>query len=317
MNDHSRAAFLGAAGALAFAPLAAGAQQLITIRGTTAIDDPATPYLYAIQSGLFKKNGIDATVERSTSGAAATSAVVGGSFEVGKASTVSFMNAFARGLPIIAIAPAGEFDPARPNAHLCVKPDAPIKTGGADLNGKTVAVSALNDIFTLAVKAWVDQHGGDSSTIKLTEVPISSAVEAVASGRIDAAVVIEPFLAQAIAAKQVRSLGDVVESLGTHHIDSLWFTRVAYTQQQPDAVNRFIRVMREAAIYVNAHPVETAPILVEFAKVQTKDVGKVRVLQGVKLDPALLQPTLDAAFKYGMIPKHIDAKDMIYSGALR
>jgi len=40
-------------------------------------------------------------------------------------------------------------------------------------------VSALNDFFSLASRAWTDAHGGDSTTIKLTEIPMSQAGAAV------------------------------------------------------------------------------------------------------------------------------------------
>ena len=82
------------------------------------------------------------------------------------------------------------------------------------MNGKIVAVSALNDLFSIAVRAWVDAHGGDSSTLKLLELPTSAVAVALTSGRIDAAVMIQPFLANALAGGSVKSIGDPVGALG-------------------------------------------------------------------------------------------------------
>ena len=60
---------------------------------------------------------------------------------------------------MIWIAPAGEYDSSMPmRLALIVRADGTIKTG-ADLNGKTVGVSGLNDIFSLGVRAWADKHG--------------------------------------------------------------------------------------------------------------------------------------------------------------
>ena len=42
---------------------------------------------------------------------------------------------------------------------------------GKDLNGKTIAVIALNGITHIAARAWIDQNGGDSATAKFIEVP--------------------------------------------------------------------------------------------------------------------------------------------------
>jgi NitT/TauT family transport system substrate-binding protein len=316
MLDVPRSVFLGSLALTVLAPRSGEAQTLTAIRATSAIDDPATPYLYAIESGLFRKNGIDATLERSTSGAAAASAVVGGSFEVGKASVISFLSAHVRGLPLVAVAAAGDYDAAKPTAALAVRPDATIRTG-ADLNGKIVAVSAINDLFSLAARAWIDAHGGDSSSVKFIELPMSSAAATIASGRVDAAVMVHPFLARALEAGTIRVAGDPVSALGNHHTDSLWFTTIAYAQKNPGVIDRFMRTIRDAAVYVNGHPTETAPLLTKFAKMDSTDAMTHRTLQGTRLDPVNLQPMIDAAARYKTIPERFDAKDLIYANALR
>jgi NitT/TauT family transport system substrate-binding protein len=311
----SRHAFVRALALATMAPRLARADALATLHATSAIDDPATPFLYGIESGLFRRYGIDASIERSTSGAAAASAVIGGSFELGKSSVISFLSAHVRGLQLVAVAPAGVYESTNPTAAIVVKPDGPIRTG-ADLNGKVVAVSALNDLFSLAVRAWVDAHGGDSSTLKLLELPMSATTGAVATGRIDAAVMIQPFLARALETEAVRSLGDPVAAIGSHHTDSVWFTSIDYARKNADTVARFMRAIREASIYVNGHRPETAHLLAEFAKVDPSDVGRLRVLQGTRLAGDDLQPMIDVAARYGVIPQKFDAKDIIYAGAL-
>ena len=43
----------------------------------------------------------------------------------------------------------------------------------ADLNGKTAATPALNDLNQLVISTWVDKNGGDSKTMKWIEFPNS------------------------------------------------------------------------------------------------------------------------------------------------
>ena len=140
---------MGAAAAAALLPRAGSAQALTTLRATSAIDDAATPFLWAMESGLFRRNGLDASLERATSGAAAASAVVGGSFEVGKSSVMSLLSAHVRGVPVVAVSAAGDYDHTRPASAVVVRPDSPVHSG-ADLNGKIIAVSAINDSFSLS-----------------------------------------------------------------------------------------------------------------------------------------------------------------------
>lgn len=210
-----RLTFMGAAAAAACLPRPGSAQALITLRATSAIDDPAVPFLWAMETGLFRRNGLDASLERAASGAAAASAVVGGSFEVGKSSVMSLLSAHARGVPIVAVSAAGEYDRSRVAAAsaIVVRPDSPVHSG-ADLNGKILAVPALNDSFSLSVRLWVDTTGGDSSTLKLVELPMNSAIVALTSGRVDAIDLVPPYLGPALSSGAVRSVGDAVAATG-------------------------------------------------------------------------------------------------------
>src|SRR5580692_3554709 len=204
----------GIAALCALSPAARAAADVpAVVHAASSIDDDATPFIWAIQSGLFRRNGIDADLARATSGAASVAGVIGGSFQIAKSSVTSLCAAHSRGLPLIWIAPGGEYDNALPPViGLIVRADGPIKTG-SDLNGKTVGVSALNDFFSLAARAWTDAHGGDSSTIKLTEIPMSQTSAAVATGRVDAAIVVQPFFEQAKADPKVRIIGDPSSAL--------------------------------------------------------------------------------------------------------
>ncbi len=304
------AAGVAALGAPAFAdatPLHAG----------SSLDDDATPFIYAIQSGLFQKVGIDASLQRAASGSAVASGVIGGAFDLGKSSITSLCAAFARGVPVTMIAPAGEFDVNVPLAiALIVRSDAPIASG-ADLNGKTVAVSAINDFFSLATRAWVDAHGGDSSTIKLVEVPMAQVGATIEAGRIDAGVIIQPFLAAALVDGKIRALGNPGAALGAHYMQSCWFTTAAFAAKNPDTIDHFMHAMRDAATYVNGHHAETSDLLAKFTGLDPSHLSPVRIHQGVRIDPAQVQPLVDLQAKYKMIPQGFDVHQLIYPAALR
>jgi NitT/TauT family transport system substrate-binding protein len=315
-----RSTFVASLGALAVLsrPIAARAAATApaVIHAASSIDDDATPFIWAVQTGLLGKNGIDADLQRATSGAASVAGVVGGSFQIAKSSVTSLCTAHSRGLPLIWIAPGGEYDGSLPPViGLIVRADGPIKTG-ADLNGKTVGVSALNDFFSLASRAWTDAHGGDSSTIKLTEIPMSQASAAVATGRIDAAIVVQPFFETAKSDPKLRIIGDPSSALGAHFMQSCWFTSADFAAKNADVVDRFIRVMREAATYVNGHHAETADIVPKFMKVDVEPL-KVRIPLGVRFNPPQMQALIDTQARYKMIPVAFDVHDVIYPGALR
>jgi NitT/TauT family transport system substrate-binding protein len=201
----SRRSLVTSLACAAAAPAAAFSQTLRTIKAAGVPEDSATPVLWAQQSGIFRRYGIDLQLEKQRSGAAIVAGVLGGAYQIGKSSLAALIVAHTKGLPLVCIAPCGLYDAANPVIALLVKADSPFRTG-ADLNNKTVAVSSLNDVYTLATKAWVDQNGGNSSTLKLVELPVTAVAEAVAIGRVDAAGCAMPELQEALDGGKVRVL---------------------------------------------------------------------------------------------------------------
>jgi NitT/TauT family transport system substrate-binding protein len=124
-----------------------------------------TDCYYAVKTGMFARNGLDVTLEATSSGAAATAAVVSGTYPIGKSSLLALMSAHLQGIPLVAVAPAILNEPQNPRSLLQIAPDSPYKTG-ADLNGKTIGVPALGDATSVAIRAWVDKTGGDWHSLK-------------------------------------------------------------------------------------------------------------------------------------------------------
>jgi ABC-type nitrate/sulfonate/bicarbonate transport system substrate-binding protein len=311
-----RNAFLASLGALSVAGRpATAATALATIRAAATLDDDATPYIYAMQSGLFRRYGIEADLQRAVNGASIAAGVLGGSFEVGKSGVTTLSSAHARGVPLVWIAPAGEYDSSQPGrVALVTRTDSAIKTG-ADLNGKTIGVSGINDVFSLGVRAWTDQHGGDSATLKLTEIPMSQAALAAETGRLDATVVIEPFLQLAVAGGKVRAVCDPISGIATHFMQSAWFTSVDFAAKNPDAIDHFIHAMREASAYANAHHAETASMVLKFINIDVPMTSRIPL--GVRFNPAQMQSVVDLQLRYKMLPAAFDVRDVLYPGALR
>jgi NitT/TauT family transport system substrate-binding protein len=317
----ARRTFIAAVGGLLAAERGAFAATpvppaLTTLRIGSAVDDDATPMLYGVQSGTFKRYGLDIQLERAASGSVVAAGVVGGSFDFGKSSITSLSTAHARGLPVLVVAPAGEYDATLPQAiGIVVRNDSPIKTG-ADLNGKTMGVAALNDFFSLAARAWTDAHGGDASTLKLVEIPMSQGAAAVDTGRLDATILIQPFFHAAQVAGKLRIIGDPSSALGSHFMQSCWFTTQTYAQKNPDVLDRFMKAMRECSAYVNGHHPETADLLAKFAGLESANLQQARIAQGVRLSVAQIQPLIDAQARYKMIPAPFAVRDIIYPPAL-
>jgi NitT/TauT family transport system substrate-binding protein len=194
---------------------------------------------------------------------------------------------------------------------LVVAPESPVRAAH-DLNGKTISVPALNDSNTLATMSWLDQNGGDAHSVQFLEVPASAAVAALAQGRIAAATLVRPFLSQALAAGTVRVVANVFAAIAREYLQTAWFTTAAYAAAHRDAIERFARVASTAGVYANSHHDETAVALAAFSGVDLGTITEAdRGIYAGGLDARQVQPLIDAAARYAMIPRRFDAAEML------
>jgi NitT/TauT family transport system substrate-binding protein len=299
------------AGALLAMTLAQAPAALTTIRVAAPAGDSVTPILYAEHEGLFRKAGLDVVVRRAGSGAAIAAGVAGGSIDIGSSNILSLVSAHVRGLNFVLVAPAALHIPSSPGSGILVAPNSPIRSA-KDLDGKTVSVPGLGDIGQVGISAWVDANGGDSSTLHFVEMPVSSVVAALDQGRIDAGDVVEPLMSQAIKSGKARYLGDLIGGIASTVLESAFFTSEDYLEKNRGVVERFAKVVDGATEYTNKHQAQTVDLVADFTGADPNTVAHmVRGINGTSLDPRYIQPTIDAAAKYKVIPAPFDARDLI------
>ena len=297
------------------AVFAATAPPPIKIVISAPSSDDMTPALYADRAGIFKRYGLDVEIQRMGSGAAIASAIAGGALSFGLINTVSIAVAHSHGVPLQIVAPGGLYtgDDA---ALLVVASSATFKTA-ADLNGKVIGSPGVRDLNTLATMAWIDQHGGDSSTVKTIEVPASAIGPALAEGRIDMATVQVPSLTGVLDTGKVRAFGRSYTAVASKFLLSAWIASSDYIAKNPEAVRRFADAIREATRYTNTHHAETLDAISAFSGVDAAIIARgARSNPPLYADPKMLQPIVDFGVKYKLVDKAFDAKELVYPGSL-
>jgi ABC-type nitrate/sulfonate/bicarbonate transport system substrate-binding protein len=79
-----------------------------------------------------------------------------------------------------------------------------------------------------------------------------------------------------------------------------------------DLVKAFARVMVDAARYTNAHHAQTAPLVAEATKIPQATIEQMtRVDSALSINPAMIQPLIDAAAKYGLLSRSFPATEVI------
>jgi NitT/TauT family transport system substrate-binding protein len=302
---------IAATAASATSPRPVRAADSIVIKVASAIQDDAGPLLYGVAAGIFARAGLDVQVQPANSGAAAAAAVAGGALQFAKSGPMSLVTGYARGFPFTIVAPSRISTPQHPVGGVLVRNDSPIKAA-KDCNGKIVAGSALQDLNALAVLAWVDANGGDAKTMKLVEIPQSALVAAIVEGRIDLGTAQNPFLYDAVSERRARLLCNPFDAIGNRYIASCWFTTKDLVAKQPDVARKFVLALKESTRYAIAHPAEIAPVLAPFVHEDATRLKKMGLAPvGVDLVAKELQPMVDLAFRYGLIPKTYDAQELV------
>lgn len=290
----------------------AAAQVRVATINTT--DSSATP-VYAEETGAFKREGLDVTITPLTTGGATIAAIAGGSIDIGFSNPLTAALAFQKGVPLTVLVPAMYYTPKATPSFMCRVRGGSVRNG-ADLVGKTVGVQSLNGELHLHAEYWVDQHGGDSKTVKWIEFTPGQMVAALREGAIAAATIGEPDYTAHKA--EVEAIGDAYGGLmpkGTG-IGGVYLAARAWVSGNPDAARRFIRAMVATARWANAHHMETGKILAARAKIDPEIVAAMtRIVYADALDPALVQPLFDVALKYGFLKQPASAVEMFADAA--
>jgi NitT/TauT family transport system substrate-binding protein len=303
-----RSTFVAASAAFVLAPQLARADGPIRVM-TLPIDQGAQCF-YAQDLGMFKKAGLDAQVSTTNFGTQVAAAVAGGAIDIGQSNIMSLAAAVERGLPFALIAGAGLYSTAKPTSMMIVAKNSPLKTA-KDLSGKTVAVNGLKSITQISVQAWADQNGGDAQKVKFVEMPFVEMQGALMSGRIDMALLADPDATTLLAAGHSRPFGKAFDAIGKQFLIGGWFAKTDWIAANTDTVRKFVAVMRESAQWANkpADFSQSATILEKYTKVAVGAAN--RVAYAERLDPALIQPSIDTAAKYGILKAPFPATKMI------
>jgi ABC-type nitrate/sulfonate/bicarbonate transport system substrate-binding protein len=311
----SRGSFLAAgAAAVATSNVALAPSRPHLTVGSSAID-AAMGLVSAQRAGFFRNHGVDVDIQIG-SGAANAAAVAGGAIQLAASNLVTLFKAHLNGIPFQLVAPSSAYSTDNPTQVLCVRSDAGFKNA-ADLNGKTVAVTSIGDLLSTSTLAWIDQNGGTASTVKLVEFPPSAQAAALETGRVQAAALAEPFLSTALGTGTVKVFAKIFDAVAPKFLVAAYFGMADYINANRDTVGRFATAMSEGDAFANAHPDQTLPWLIEFAKVDPAVAKRARrEVFATAIDPALIQTEIDALVRLKILDRGFDGRDMISPVAL-
>ena len=273
--------------------------------------ESAAQAYYAQDLGYFKAAGLDVTLQPLPASPPIIAAVSSGAADIGNSVVGSVVAARSRGITVKFFAPAGLYLATAPTARLVGLRGSTFHTG-SDLAGKTIAVTGLADLTYYATKQWAEQSGGNPNAIKFIELPEPEMLPALKEHRIDAGILIEPFIAGA--GDDVASIATIDDFVAKRFLATGWIASDAWLAAHPDIAAKYAAVMKQTAEWANTHHTESAAILLKYTKVTPEIVARMqRATYGTVLEPGLLQPVIDNAAKYGSFPRPVTAAELTWT----
>jgi NitT/TauT family transport system substrate-binding protein len=177
----------------------------LTVAVVPAVDSAG--FFIALSDGLFKAQGLNVHFVPAISSETEIADQVKGTVDISGGNYVSYIQAQQAGQADLDIFAEGSV--MEPGAQgLYTMPNSPIKTL-AQLEGKTVGINAPKNILYLLVASVLAEHNIPVNLVHFADIPLPLMAAALKAGKIQAAVLPEPFASQAAQQYGVTTLADL------------------------------------------------------------------------------------------------------------
>lgn len=270
------------------------------------------PAFVAKDQGFFAKHGIDATLTLIPVGSNQPPALIADTIQVSGMNPTILLLADEGGADIQVIAGADEYTKTDTNGGLMVRSGETINSL-ADFRGKRIAVPGLNSTFHVAMMTYFRLHDVDPKAIDYLEVGINQMNDALRNGQVDAAMPVEPFASQILAAKtgtQFMPLPPPFSNPAT--VYSFWTMRKPYIAAHPDVVKGYRAALDEALAWMKQNPDAARRTQITYLKTpeQIAMTGKLAPWS-THISGAELQFWIDACKTLGLTKGTVSLADIL------
>lgn len=271
-----------------------------------------SPLFLGVDKGFFKAEGLELDLTPMVGGAAVAPALASGALHIGTGlNPVTAAVAHTKGFDFKFIAPVALYKAKTNDVFgIQVLRDSPIRTA-KDLEGKVIASNTLQNTVHLATLFWIDKHGGDSSKVKVVEMPFPAMEGALRERKIDAFTASEPFITVPTA-RTTRVLGYPLGEIAPRLLAGAYFTSSEYIEKNPEKVRALIRGFQKGVDYHNANLEEARATIAKWTGLDPALVAKINMPAFEKeIVLSDIQPWIDLAYKYRFIDRLFKAEELI------
>jgi len=177
------------------------------------------------------------------------------------------------------------------------------------------AMTTLHDTEQAAAMNWLEKSGVAPNSVNYTETPLPAQLPALKSGHVDATLTSEPWTDAALA-DDARLLAKPYDFLGRRLQLTMWIANTNWIAANKPVVARLVAAIHDTALWANQNRPATAAILEKYSKMSHDTIAHLtRMAYSERLDPALIQPIIDASARYGFLPQAFPAS-ALFAGPL-
>lgn len=307
-------AMLGGSAALLGAPRAWAADPTL-VRVSMIPIFAVAPHFAAEAHGDFAAENIAVTNQPVQSGAVGIPGLIAGSFDVLYSNTVSVLTALERGIDIRIIAESTRVPEAPPDGVALFRRKGDTFSTGKDIEGKTVAINARYTFQWLAISRWTKKTGGDPSKIVFREVPFPSMLDALKSGQVDAAFMLDPYKLAALEDPAVELFAWPTSTALPGLSTSVWVVGGKLADEKPDVVRRYLKAFMKGGQWVNDNFGKPPyfELVASFTKMDPARIAKLATEpQIMTIDTAPIEGIAEAMREFDMLKTKFDVASKIF-----
>ncbi|HEX9043332.1 MAG TPA: ABC transporter substrate-binding protein [Trebonia sp.] len=265
--------------------------------------------LYIAQmDGLFRRQGLHVTIRFAPAGQLAVASVLNGTSDITGADYVTYINnELNDDARLRIIAEASALQPH--DLEMLVSAHSPITTL-TGLKGRTVGVTAPNDIDTLLVRALFTENGIGTNLVNIRfGFQLLNVAQQLSGGQADAAPIPEPFASEGEQQFGLQELADVDQGVTTNFPLEGYAVSQAWARKYPRTLAAFDRALTQAQQLADTDRTAVEAAVEKFLGI-TPETAAVINLPAFPLSvaPAQLQRVVDTMVQFGMLP----AKDIAF-----
>ena len=269
----------------------------------------------AAANGYFKAEGLDVTLQPHATGSSALDAALAAQADLAAVADTPFMFAVMKGQPVSIVA---TISAATKEHGVVARRDRGIATA-AGLKGKRVGV-APGTAGNFFLDVLLAGHNIQSRQVLIVNLKPQELVDALLSGKLDAAATWNPYLGEL---KKALGENGLVFYDGGYQVTFNVAARQDFIRQHPAAIKKLTRALLRAETFAAERPADAIAIMARASKTDLADVSAAwpNYQLQVKLDQGLLALLEDQsrwAIKNGYVdrtevPNYLD---FIYPDAL-